>query len=106
MTSITISSGVTSSGLDIGNGDSLAVLSGGTVIDTTMDGGSFTVQAGGEAISSQIDGGTLVDSGGLLLSTTLSGSFGSLVIQDGGIASAGLIVSGGQEILASGSSPG
>jgi autotransporter passenger strand-loop-strand repeat protein len=63
---ITVSSGVTSSGLSIGSNSTIVVLSGGTISNTTLlSGGSAVISAGG------IDSATTIMSGGF---ETVSGS--------------------------------
>jgi len=59
MTTYTVSSGHTSSGITLNSGDALVVLSGGTAIRTTVNsGGNEYVSAGGTA------SGTVANSGG------------------------------------------
>jgi autotransporter passenger strand-loop-strand repeat protein len=57
-TSLTVSSGVTSSGLTVTSGSSVDVLSGGTIVSTTvLSSGSVTVEAGGTGSSTVISSG-------------------------------------------------
>jgi autotransporter passenger strand-loop-strand repeat protein len=108
MTNYIISSGQTSSGLTLGSGDTLEVLSGGSAIDTTLSaggsetiygsdsgatissGGTQVVQSGGSTSGTTIDnGGTeTVLSGGTAIATVISG--GLMEIKPGGIFTDGL----------------
>ena len=74
MSTYNVDSGVVSSGLTIAYGDTIRV-SGGTAVDTTMNGGNMSVfLRDGAAINTVMSGGTLYASGGRVESTTLEGS--------------------------------
>lgn len=81
---ITVSSGVTSSGLVLTDQQTLTVLSGGTAIDTTATGLSqIVVSAGGVMGGAALDSGSLatVASGGTAWNTTIMS--GGTVLNDG-----------------------
>jgi autotransporter passenger strand-loop-strand repeat protein len=68
------------SGLDLGQGNSLYVLPGGTVFGATVQGASVTMEDGGSLISlTELSGSVLSISGGVAYDTTIS-SGGDLTI--------------------------
>ena len=100
---ITVASGVSSSGLTISGGDPLVVRSGGTVSSSTvLSGGSATLSAGaiGDVLTVS-SGGFLRGAGDLEGASTVAGTVsgvtvageGALELKSGGIAS-GVIISG------------
>jgi fibronectin-binding autotransporter adhesin len=83
---ITVSSGVTSNGLNISSGDRLVVLSGGVVnFSTVLSGGSATLSAGalGENLTVS-SGGALIGPGLLEGYTNVAGSVGGVTVADDG----------------------
>ena len=75
MTDYVVSSGVSSGGITLGNGDSLTVLAGGTATSTTIDsGGIELVSSGGTATSTSVTFGgvEIVSSGGLANDTSVT----------------------------------
>lgn len=87
MTTTTVSSGVTSSGLVVSGGDALVVLSGGEVDDSRiLSGGSATVW--GQASGAQIESG------------------GEAIVEFGGVATGGAVRSGGLMVLQLGTAVG
>ena len=94
-----VSGAVTSTGVTVTGSGTLAVLSGGTALDTTLDsGGSEIVSASGSDGGAQIEGGTQFDFG---LASGATVFTGSQVVESGGTAS-GTILSGGTEIVSAG----
>ncbi len=88
MSLINISSGVTSSGLEVTNGETLFVLNGGMVTGFTIDaGGSVLVSSGGVAQAAQISNGgsETVMAGG---EAALESAFGTISAGAGGTVSA------------------
>lgn len=123
MTTYTVSSGVTSSGLILGASDQLNVNAGGIATSTTVNsGGIETVYAGGVANSTTINNGgyAYISSGGIASGTSVSSGGGEVVFSGGtarfatisnlgneyvfagGTASSTTIKSGGIEYLYSG----
>jgi autotransporter passenger strand-loop-strand repeat protein len=86
---IVVSSGVTSTGLDITSGQTLTVLSGGIASNTTIG-------YGGSAVVSGVDSGTMVQSGGSV--TVIGAEFGATISSGGSAAIAG--TASGNTILA------
>jgi autotransporter passenger strand-loop-strand repeat protein len=71
-----VSSGVTSSGITLGSGDTMEVLSGGSAVNTTISNGAVvTVSSGG------VTNLTTLSSGGV---QDVSGSAASVIVEDGG----------------------
>jgi autotransporter passenger strand-loop-strand repeat protein len=117
---ITISGGQTSSGLVVGSGQVVDVLSGGTASNTivlaggtlkvesggTADptiisaGGSEIISGGGSDLGALISGGTQLDYGYASGATAFFG--GSQVVETGATASGTIVSRGGTEILTSG----
>jgi len=110
MTNFVVSSGVTSSGIELGLSDTLQIQSGGIASGTVASGGSgyvsgasfFTslttfsasteiIFSGGSATQTTVNAGQqVVSSGGIAISTTVN-NFNGLVVSNGGIASAAYI---------------
>jgi autotransporter passenger strand-loop-strand repeat protein len=130
---ITVSSGVTSSGLTISAGDPVVVLSGGELLASTiLSGGSATLSrgavgnelgvssggvlqgdgelAGGDGASGTIIGLTLVSSGTLFLTgataTGMTATQSSIIADDGGSTALGTVVSDGAQLSVIGSASG
>jgi autotransporter passenger strand-loop-strand repeat protein len=99
---LTLSAGVVSSGLNVGSGDQLTVLSGGEVEDSTvLSGGSATISAGAVGAGLTVStGGQFNGPGDLLGSSFAAGQVGGLSV--GSAANA----SGYLEILSGGSAGG
>jgi autotransporter passenger strand-loop-strand repeat protein len=78
MTTISVTSGITSSGMTIGSGTTLDVLSGGTVSGIIVSGGYENVASGGADYSATVEsGGTLIVSGT---------SYNTLIISGGAVS--------------------
>ena len=108
MTNFVVSSGVTSSGIELGLSDTLQILPGGIASGTVVSGGSGyvsgasffthltafsasteTIFSGGSATQTTVDAGQqVVSAGGIAISTTVNQTFNGLVVSSGGIASA------------------
>ena len=84
---ITVSSGVTSNGLTISDGEQLQVQSGGVAIAATLVGGSEVVSSGGVAAAPGVGGGTLTLSSGAEL-------LGGLVLEAGEAILSGAVAAG------------
>lgn len=100
----------TSSGIVVGSGNTLNILSGGVSIDTVASGGGgygsiINVKAGGidSAATLFVSGIEKVQLGGQAFSTVVS-SGGSQIVMSGGNASGTVVSAGGQEIVSSGGS--
>jgi autotransporter passenger strand-loop-strand repeat protein len=129
MSDTTVSSGVTSSGLVLSNGDVLNVLSGGTAISTKVSaggaayvsgggsaigttvylGGNETVLAGGVTSGARLDNGMEYVSSGGTAEATLVGvsrsmdlSIGDSFVYSGGVTSGDIIAPQGYESVAQG----
>jgi fibronectin-binding autotransporter adhesin len=116
-TSITVSSGQTSAGLTIGDGETLTVQFGGTVNATTVAfggleivsgvdnsaiisaGGLETVLAGGSASGDQIYGSLTVGGAGATVTSETVHNGGMLVVSSGALDSASTIIAGGSETV-------
>src|SRR5258705_6260409 len=84
MTVIIVSSGVTSSGVDVLDGQVMRVLAGGTTIDTKVEsGGEERILPGGEAFGTVISSGGFVDVelAGEARGTVVSGFAAQMVVQ-------------------------
>src|SRR5262249_7442026 len=126
MTTITVSSNQISAGLTINAGDTLNVLSGGTVVSTTVSGfpGTENIFSGGTAVDNirsagghqEVFGtaiGTVADSGGtefVSFGGTAVGTFvlngGFEVVAIGGTTSGTVVTSSGQQNVAGGTAIG
>jgi autotransporter passenger strand-loop-strand repeat protein len=93
MTTITVSSGVTSSGLTVSYGEQVGVGFSGTVIDTRIEGGGNVYVVGGGAT------GTVISSGGSLTVEQLGQDFQPHYF---GYANGTVVLSGGIEVLSEG----
>ncbi len=120
MTTSTVSSGVTSTGITVSNGDTWiidgtavsftvsnggaeVVSSGGTARSTTLNGGDEYVFASGTTSDTTVIGGTAYLDGGTAISTTLDG--GDLRVQSTGAVAIGTTVNdGGAEYVGTGNS--
>jgi autotransporter passenger strand-loop-strand repeat protein len=103
MTTTFVSSGVTSSGIQVTSGNVLEVLSGGTADFTTISsGGSEKVDAGGLASGTVVSNGGVdfISSGGTASGTTVS-SGGSEFVFAGGTTFSTTVDSGGTEYVGS-----
>jgi len=103
---IIVSSGVTSSGLYVDHLDTLEVLSGGKVIDTTVR-GFETISAGGLATGDVVDASIIGASSGLqfvlgVASSTVVHAGGYQVVSSGGRADGSRVGSGGFEFITAG----
>src|SRR5487761_1915946 len=97
----TLSNGQTSTGVVVGNGDGMIVLSGGTAIGTRLSyGGAVVVSSGGRTSNSvlSVGGDEGVRAGGLAIQTTISSGGWQQVF---GTAS-GPTISGGFEAVSDG----
>ena len=105
MATFVVSSGQTSSGLTINNGDTLTVQSGGTANATTVNSGSDTVF--GTVSGTLLEAGTeTISSGGLATSSIVALS-GQQLVRSGAITTGTQISGGGfQDIASSGSAIG
>ena len=90
MTTQTVSSGVTSSGLTENFGDQLIVVNGGVASATNVSGGLVAVSSGGSTVSTRLSSG--------------GSSIGQEVISSGGSATGTVVLSGGVETVLSGGS--
>ena len=109
MTTYTVSSGQTSSGVVLHSGDTMTVLHGGTAIATTVNSGGRLFDRGiirGTKVNNR--GQDRVSSGGVASGTTLVGkvtSSGGTALERvsaGGVTSHTVVSSGGEEIVSSG----
>jgi fibronectin-binding autotransporter adhesin len=83
--SITVSSGVTSSGLTISSGDPLVVLAGGTVEHTSIaSGATASLSSGAVAVNLMVSKGGVVQGQGELDASFVAGSMSGVSIGDGG----------------------
>ncbi len=125
MTTNSVTSGETSTGLTLGSGDFLFVSSGGTAVATKVSGGGtveiFTdgtasltmvssggtevVSSGGTAVSTTVSssGTEVVSSGGSAVSTTVTGADATQLVYAGGTAISTAVNVGGTETLSGGS---
>ena len=104
MTTITVSSGFTSTGLVLNYGDELDVLNGGTADGTTVNsGGVAFVSSGGTASDTQVTSGgfEIVSSGGIASVTTVS-SGGFQFVSDGGTTIGTTVENGGYTVISNG----
>jgi autotransporter passenger strand-loop-strand repeat protein len=123
MTTYTVGSGQTSSGIALNGGDTMYVLNGGVSVSATAGSGGTEILSGsGIARSTQVSSGgflllsghsttsaTRVDVGGFegaFHSGTASGGiiFGTLVVYSGGLDQLGVVGFGGTEVVSSGGS--
>lgn len=106
MTAYTVTSGATSSGLVLRNGDELDVLSGGVAVLTVVSsGGTAFVYNGGVANFTVVSNGgaAFVYNGGFASGTEINGG-GTEYVYNGGTAGGSVINSGGAEMVLSGGS--
>jgi autotransporter passenger strand-loop-strand repeat protein len=103
MTLTVVSSGVTSTGLNVASGDQLAVQSGGIASNTLVGSGGIVYVSGGTAFSTEVGSGAYVyvSSGGTT-SGTMVGQDGSEDVLSGGSAFGTLVNSGGVQLLSGG----
>jgi autotransporter passenger strand-loop-strand repeat protein len=102
MSIINVSSGKTSSGYIVSSGNVLAVLSGGSAYNTSLQGGTEWISSGGTSISDFIDnsGLEIVLSGGFAVSTSVNAG-GQLTVLDGAKA-VKTTVNGNEHVLSGG----
>src|SRR5487761_2646066 len=94
----TLSNGQTSTGVVVGNGDGMIVLSGGTAVGTQLSyGGVVAVSAGGLAVQTTISSGGWQQVFGTASGTTISGGFEA--VSDGGRDVGALVVNSGIEFV-------
>jgi autotransporter passenger strand-loop-strand repeat protein len=80
---ITVSSGVTSTGLTISSGDPIVVLSGGSLEHSTiLNGASATLSSGAGAIGLTVSAGGVVQGPGDLADARVAGSLSGVTIND------------------------
>jgi autotransporter passenger strand-loop-strand repeat protein len=105
MTTYTVSSGQSISGITVQEPDSLIVSSGGTAVDAVLQGGFMEVLAGGQASGTTVSdsGEEEVVSGGSASGTNV-GSGGTEWVGAGGSASFTTVSSGGEEEVGPGGS--
>ena len=103
MSTLTISSGVTSSGLTISSGVDLVVLSGGEIKSSKILNGGKDVVSGGVALGTNLSGGgiEIVEAHGSASGTTVD-SGGREIVSSGGIVSNAVVLSGGMLSVLSG----
>ena len=100
-TTVTISSGVTSSGLKVTSGNELLVNSGGTIVAITVSGGgSDVISSGGTASSTQVRGSETVSMGASANGTIVQ--YGGYQYVEGGVTSNTVVAGGGIQIVSSG----
>ena len=95
-----VAAGQTLSGLAIGAGTLLTVLSGGTANATALVGGTLLVSSGGHAIATSITAGTATEFGSASLTLVSGGGVES--VTSGGVASSTTVLAGGSQSVASG----
>jgi fibronectin-binding autotransporter adhesin len=102
MTTYSVTSGVTSSGITLGNGGTEYVYSGGRTVGTTVGyGGAEIVDSGGTGSVTTASGSTeFVSSGGTAVGTTVE--YFSTEVVNGGTAVSTTVSNGGTEIVYSG----
>lgn len=113
MTNYTVSSGQTSSGITLYNGDNEFILSGGTAIRTTVSRGGYeAVSGGGTAISTTVSNGgeeflegpntsDVISPYGMAYNTTVSNG-GKQIVAFGGAANYTAVSGGGVESISAG----
>jgi autotransporter passenger strand-loop-strand repeat protein len=106
MTTYSVTSGVTSSGITLGNGGTEYVYSGGRTVSTTVGyGGAEIVYSGGTGSVTTVSGGTeFVSSGSTAVGTTVE--YFSTEVVDGGTAVSTTVSNGGTEIVYSSGTAG
>jgi autotransporter passenger strand-loop-strand repeat protein len=103
MSTTSVTSGETSTGLDVSGGDTLFVYSGGTVIDTTVNSGGYAViSLGGNASGTILSGGSQTVYYGGTTTGTIVSSGGFEVVSNGGTTSATTVSSGGFDVVSYG----
>ncbi|MBR6239881.1 MAG: hypothetical protein IKQ82_00335, partial [Lentisphaeria bacterium] len=101
MADITISAGVSSSGINVNVGDNLIIMSGGTATNTTEAGGAVNITDGGYAdfvantiIGLTVNNAVMTVHKNTVANENLFGHNGYLKVYDGGIASGNVLNAG------------
>ncbi|MBO4511169.1 MAG: hypothetical protein J5746_00230 [Victivallales bacterium] len=105
MGTVTVSSGVVSSGWTIATSDAMVVSDGGVAINTRLVGWAARqyVERGGSAIQTTISGGTMfIEALGSVDSTTIESEGGSAIVSYGGTANSTTVNGGTLYVLAGG----
>ncbi len=103
MTTTSVTSGVTSSGITLNNGDFLIVSSGGTASVTVVNsGGVASILGVGSNTTINAGGHEFVGPGGVVTATIISGAGAENLIIGAGTAGGTMVMSGGAEIVAAG----